>query len=67
MALSGAIDTAVLATGTPAQVRAEVARVMETLKPGGGYICGPDQGIPGIPEENIVALWATAKEIGRYG
>ena len=67
MALSGAIDTAVLATGTPAQVRAEVARVMEILKPGGGYICGPDQGIPGIPEENIVALWATAKEIGRYG
>lgn len=66
MALAGGIDTALLATGTPAQVRAEVLRVMEILKPGGGYLCQPDQGLPGIPEENMRALWETAAQAGRY-
>jgi uroporphyrinogen decarboxylase len=49
MALRGGIDTAVLAQGTPEDVRAEVVRVMAILKPGGGYICDPDQSIPGTP------------------
>ena len=66
MALKGGIDTAVLALGKPADVRNEVKRIMEILKPGGGYICGPDQGIPGIPDENMEALWKTARETGRY-
>ena len=66
MALQGAIDTAVLANGTPQQVRDEVVRVMAILKPGGGYVCGPDQGIPGITEENMAALWSTATDCGRY-
>ncbi len=65
-ALSGGIDTALLATGTPQQVRAEVIRVMDILKPGGGYVCTPDQGIPGVPQENYDALWQTAREVGRY-
>ena len=66
MALNGAVDTAVLARGTPADVVAEVETVMAALKPGGGYVCGPDQGIPGIPQENFDALWRTARELGRY-
>ncbi|MBI3923888.1 MAG: hypothetical protein HY318_20870 [Armatimonadetes bacterium] len=66
MALHGAIDTALLARGTPEDVRAEVRRVMDLLKPGGGYVCAPDQGIPGIPQENMEALWKTAREAGRY-
>lgn len=66
MALEGGIDTAVLALGTEADVRAEVLRVLEVLMPGGGYICGPDQGIPGVPPENYQALWDTAREAGRY-
>lgn len=66
MALHGGIDTAVLAMKTPEDVRAEVIRVMEILKPGGGYICAPDQDIPGIPAANMQALWDTAKTIGRY-
>jgi uroporphyrinogen decarboxylase len=66
MALNGAIDTALLARGTPEDVRAEVIRVMDILKPGAGYICAPDQGIPGIPPENMDALWETAREAGRY-
>lgn len=66
MGLSGGIDTHILLTGTPEQVREEVIRVMEILKPGGGYECGPDQHIPGIPEENMRMLWDTAREYGRY-
>ena len=65
-ALAGGIDTALLATGTPEQVSAEVIRVMDLLKPGGGYVCQPDQGLPGIPPENMQALWDTAARIGRY-
>ena len=66
MALHGGIDTAILALGTPDDVRAEVRRVMEILKPGGGYICAPDQEIPGIPAANLQTLWDTAREIGQY-
>jgi len=66
MALCGGIDTALLARGTAEEVGREVARVMEILKPGGGYVCAPDQAIPGIPEENMSALWETAAEVGRY-
>jgi uroporphyrinogen decarboxylase len=66
MALQGGIDTAVLALGTPTQVRDEVGRVMAVLKPGGGYICGPDQSIPGIPAANLTALWSAVTELGRY-
>jgi uroporphyrinogen decarboxylase len=66
MALHGGIDTAVLAMGAPTDVRAEVVRVMDILMPGGGYICAPDQDIPGIPAENMRALWQTAQEVGRY-
>ena len=66
MALDGGIDTAVLANGTPQDVQREVAAVMAVLKPGGGYVCGPDQGIPGIPPENMQALWDTARALGKY-
>jgi len=66
MALNGGIDTSVLALGTPEDVRREVIRIMDILKSGGGYICGPDQSIPGIPPENVDALWQTAREVGRY-
>jgi len=66
MALEGGIDTSVLALGTPADVRAEVARVLEVLMPGGGYVCAPDQHLPGVPEENMQALWETARALGRY-
>jgi uroporphyrinogen decarboxylase len=65
-ALHGGIDTALLALGTPAEVQSEVIRMMEILKPQGGYICAPDQDIPGIPEANLRAMWETAAQVGRY-
>ena len=66
MALKGGIDTDLLVRGTTDQVKSEVARVMKILQPGGGFICGPDQSIPGVPVENMNALWTTARETGRY-
>ena len=66
MALDGGIDTHLIMTGTPEDVRKEVIRVVEILKEGGGYICGPDQYFPDMPAENIAMLWKTAKEVGRY-
>ncbi|MBD3178024.1 MAG: hypothetical protein GF320_22855 [Armatimonadia bacterium] len=67
MALQGAIDThEVLMLGTPETVEDEVKRVFSILAPGGGYIAGPDQGMP-FPEENIAALWNAAERWGAYG
>ena len=66
MALHGGIDTAILAQETPDKVRMEVIRVFDVLKADGGYICAPDQDIPGIRWENLDMLWRTAREIGRY-
>ena len=66
MALSGAIDSQMLILGTPIEVKAETKRVIEILKPGGGYVCAPDQLMPDMKEENLKALWDTAKALGRY-
>jgi uroporphyrinogen decarboxylase len=66
MALQGGIDTQqVLMRGTPEAVEAEVKRVLKTLAPGGGYLIGPDQGMP-FPPENIDALWRAAERWGKY-
>jgi len=65
-ALEGGIDTHLIITGTPEDVRKEVIRVAEILKEDGGYICGPDQYFPNMPKENIEMLWKTAKDIGKY-
>lgn len=66
MALQGAIDSDLLLRGDPDAVRAHTREVLETMKPGGGYICGPDQWMPNYPPENLQALFSTATEHGRY-
>ena len=66
LALQGGIDAQqVLMRGTPAEVEVEVRRVIGILAPGGGFIIGPDQGMP-FPDENIEAMWREAKRSGRY-
>ena len=66
LTLEGGIDThEVLMLGTPEIVEAEVRRVLSILAPGGGYIIGPDQGMP-FPPENLAALWEAAQRWGRY-
>lgn len=64
----GAIDTQwVLPQGTPDDVRAEVARRIADLAPGGGYVLNAVHNIqPDVPVENILAMFEYAKERGRY-
>jgi uroporphyrinogen-III decarboxylase len=65
-ALQGGVDSHLLLIGTPGEVRDETTRVIEILKPGGGYICGQDQGFPNYPPENIAAMVDTAIKLGKY-
>lgn len=66
MALRGGIDSHLLLKGTPEQVKHETIRILEILKPNGGYVCGPDQYFPEFPIENMNAMWSVAREYGRY-
>lgn len=64
----GAIDTQhILPHGSPAQVRAEVRRVINTLGPGGGYMLAPVHTIMDeVPPENILAMVDAVQEFGCY-
>lgn len=57
-----------LAFGTPADVAEEVRRHVEVLSPGGGYVFASVHNIQAqVPPENVIALFETALEAGRYG
>jgi len=57
----------VLPFGTPDDVRAAVARAIEALAPGGGYILGTSHNIQAdTPVENAMALLRAYRELGRY-
>ena len=64
----GGCDTQkVLNRGTPAQVREEVKRRIRDFAPGGGFVFNPVHNIqPGVSAENIVAMFQTAREYGKY-
>jgi uroporphyrinogen decarboxylase len=66
--LMGAVNTQLLIEGTPAQARAETQRVLDVMKPGGGYICSPshDYLLPETPVENVIAMYETLHEYGSY-
>ena len=56
-----------LKTASPAEIRAEVQRVMELVKPRGSFIFAcTDYLCEGTPDENIYALAEAAKEFGAY-
>lgn len=65
----GSVDTQhMLPFGTPAQVADEVKRRIDDLAPGGGFVFAPIHNIqPQVPPENILALFDTALEYGKYG
>jgi uroporphyrinogen decarboxylase len=64
----GGVDNQqVLAYGTVEDERREVRDCIESLGPGGGYILAPCHNIqPVTPTGNIVALFETAWNEGRY-
>lgn len=60
----GAIDTQdLLPNGTVEEIKAEVARILSIMAPGGGYILAPAHCIqPDVPVANIAAIYQGAKE-----
>ncbi len=58
----------VVSRGTVEEVRAETRRIIEGLKPGGGYIFSPGHPVlqDDIPVENILAMYETAFRYGYY-
>jgi uroporphyrinogen decarboxylase len=65
MALHGAISSALLMSGPVEAIRREVRTQLWQLGRGGGYFCGPDQGMP-WPREHYEALVQIVAEFGRY-
>jgi uroporphyrinogen decarboxylase len=57
----------VLAFGTPEEVAQEVKRSIDAFAPGGGFVLANVHNIQNlVPPENIVAMFDTAYEYGRY-
>jgi uroporphyrinogen decarboxylase len=53
--------------GTPEEVARDVRRHVDLLSPGGGYVFASVHNIQaGVPPENVVALFQTAREVGVY-
>ncbi len=67
LSFCGAIDThRVLPSGSPAEVREEVRRVIEIMGPGGGYLVSSVHTMmDDVPPENIVAMVDAVEEFGR--
>ena len=66
---NGAIDSHhVLINGTPEYVREETRRVLDIMKPGGGYVAGAshDWILEETPVENVLAMFDAIREFGRY-
>ena len=56
-----------LSFGTPAQVREEVKRCIDTLGEGGGYLIGPNHMVePEVPWENLMAFFEAVEKYGKY-
>lgn len=67
----GNIELKLLEQGTPEQVRAEVRRIMDQAKTGGGFVVLPTAAPINVPlsprtEENYKAFINAALELGRY-
>jgi uroporphyrinogen decarboxylase len=64
----GGVDTQrVLASGSPADVRAEVARRIADLAPGGGFVFASVHNIQAnVPPENAAAMWEAVATHGTY-
>jgi len=65
----GGCDTQkVLPFGTPAEVTEEVKRRIDDLAPGGGFVFNQVHNIQaGVPPENVMAMYETVHEYGKYG
>lgn len=66
--MMGCIDSQFVIEGTPETVRAETRRILDLMKPGGGYIASPshDYVLAETPVENVLALYEAVDEYGGY-
>jgi uroporphyrinogen decarboxylase len=63
----GGIDISHAMPNTREDVIAEAKRRIAQLAPGGGYILAPSNHLQAdVPPENVVTLFETAREFGRY-
>ena len=63
----GGIDISHAMPGSPAQVIAEARQRIAQLASGGGYILAPSNHLQAdVPPENVVTLFQTAQQYGRY-
>jgi uroporphyrinogen decarboxylase len=62
------IDTQrTLPAGSPAQIRDEVKRNIDTLAPGGGFVFAAVHNVQSdVPVENFIAMWEAFKEFRNY-
>ena len=69
LAFHGCISTAgPVASGTVADTVADVRATLEVMMPGGGYALCPTHMLQdNSPTANVVAMYETAKDCGRYG
>ena len=69
LAFAGGVNCQqVLPWATPAEVRKHVLEQIRVLGKGGGYLCGPDHIIkPGVPYENVTALYEAVREFNGEG
>jgi len=66
---NGAIDSHhVLIKGTPDLVRQETRKVLDIMKPGGGYVAGAshDSILEETPVQNVLAMFDTIRACGKY-
>ncbi len=58
----------IVSRGTVTETKEETKRIVEALKPGGGYILSPGHPVlqDDIPVENILAMYETGYECGFY-
>ena len=64
----GGVDTQrILPFGSPQEVKDEVKRRINDLAPGGGFVFTTVHNIqPGVPPENIMAMYEAVERYGRY-
>ena len=64
----GGCDTQrILPYGTPEEVKKEVKRRIRDFAPGGGFVFAQVHNIqPDVPVENILAMYETVRECGKY-
>ncbi len=64
---AGCESQTILPSGIPEEISDEVKRRLDDLAPGGGFVFSPIHNIQaGVPPENIITMFKTAREYGVY-